>query len=671
MSDVKITNYLPEISEISTATLVDARDRIKTYLSAEFGDTVDMAPNSVFGDLVLNPIAHLVAGFEIAANRLFSDIDLTNVAEGTVYNCEFVQKYLENFGLSQRLEFPSTGVIRLTFTKPGSYTLDARSSILFTLNNVDYVFKFSEVDDFITIASSIEGEEETASKRKLIKINENEYVVNMPVTGPAGVAILKSTEGSSNISIANLKSVKSVIDFDPGVLPENVMELANKAQTTYYASSLTNRTGCLSFLLQTFPELQGVSPVLSGDSEMARGTTNILGVSEGVMDIHVKSRKTFVTEFLTQRLAYSNTLGRWQGTLTSRSGPPVQIQNITRTGGGSVTYDVYGKSSDSYVYPNLSASYSLEEILAVSSSAASNASDVDSSIDFTQQSDPTNVGIVITGEYEGYIFSSSYSRTVNLNLKAYDIGLDIITADLTDIKTNETVEVEFIETVNATKIYTLQESAVYNKFLKGIDINIEFLLATPIEDQITTMLDQSELFTAIAKNSEFTVEYEYDPNLVNINTLVNNVDVRPVNTSLLVRNFLTCKVDNVDITYRSKIGKTVDTTNATAEIIKYVNSLSYPNLYEEHAVAEIVLYYGADGIRKVEQQGQFFRTQANKYLVTCASNDNDSDGENCYEDVLNPTTTTLLPSDNMVGLGERNIHYLLKSEDITFNEISF
>ena len=336
-----------------------------------------------------------------------------------------------------------------------------------------------------------------------------------------------------------------------------------------------------------------------------------------------------------------------------------------------MTYDIYGKSSNSYIYPNLSAAYSLEEVLAVTSNAPSNAADIDSSIEFTQSADPTNVTVAISGEYEGYVFSTSYSRTVNLNLKAYDAVTDIITADLTDMHSNETVEVEFEEVVNSSKIYTLQESSSYNKFLKGVDINISFLLGTAVEGQIASMIDQPEVFSAVAKNSEFTIEYEYDPNLVNINTLVNNKDVKPVNTELLVRNFLTCEVGNINVTYRSKIGKTVDVTNATAEIVKYVNSLSYPNLYEEHAVAEIVLYYGADGVRKVEQQGQFFRTQANKYLVTCGSNDNDSDGEDCYEDVLNPTTTTLLPSDNMVGLGERNIHYLLKSENVTFNEISF
>ena len=239
--------------------------------------------------------------------------------------------------------------------------------------------------------------------------------------------------------------------------------------------------------------------------------------------------------------------------------------------------------------------------------------------------------------------------------------------DLTDINTNETVEVEFTEEVDSTNKYWLQPNAAYNKFLKGINITFEFLGWGPVD-----IVDEPELFTATAKNSEFTIEYEYDPNLININTLINNLDVKPINSNLLIRNFLTCKVNNITITYRSKVGKNVDTTNAVSEIVKYVNSLSYPNLYEEHAIAEIVLYYGADGVRKVEQQGQFFRTQANKYLVQCGNdNDLDDDYGDCYEDVLNPTTTTLLPSDNLVGLGDRNIHYILKSEDVTFNEISF
>ena len=85
MNNVTLTDYLPEIDEISSDTLSNVRDRISTYLVTRYADSIDMTPNSVFGDLILGPLSYLIASFEIAASRLFSDVDLANVAAGQIY----------------------------------------------------------------------------------------------------------------------------------------------------------------------------------------------------------------------------------------------------------------------------------------------------------------------------------------------------------------------------------------------------------------------------------------------------------------------------------------------------------------------------------------------------------------------------------------------------------
>ena len=130
MNDVKLTDYFPAADEISAETLSNVRSRIETYLRSRYSESIDMSSNSVFGDLILGPLSYLIASFEIAASRLFSDIDLANVAEGQIYNCDFVAEYLDNFGLSQRVSTPATGVVRISFTEPGEYTLDPSTSFV-------------------------------------------------------------------------------------------------------------------------------------------------------------------------------------------------------------------------------------------------------------------------------------------------------------------------------------------------------------------------------------------------------------------------------------------------------------------------------------------------------------------------------------------------------------
>ena len=123
--DIKITDYMPDIDSLSAEELAEVRDRLKTYLVSkpEFAD-IDMRANSVVGDLILSPLAHIIASLEVAMNRVLSDVDLGNVSQGTIYNCDFVKQYLNNFGEGQVYEYPSTGIVQLSFSDPATKFLD-------------------------------------------------------------------------------------------------------------------------------------------------------------------------------------------------------------------------------------------------------------------------------------------------------------------------------------------------------------------------------------------------------------------------------------------------------------------------------------------------------------------------------------------------------------------
>ena len=252
--EIKITDYMPAIDEISQETLQDVRSRIVSYLrtSEEFTD-MDVRPDSVVGDLVISPIAHMLASLEIGMNRIMSDIDLANVSQGTIYNCDFVKQYLNNFGEGQAYEYPSTGIIQLTYSDPRTKLLDYGTKFIFAADGGNYIYELIDVDNNITLRSPFEKLDlNNPNEKQLVKVGENKFIVNVAVRGPAGVGVNADTVPSTDIPHSSLIGARALGDFDRGTLPENVMELALKVQKTYYSSSLNNRSGAVSFYYKHF-----------------------------------------------------------------------------------------------------------------------------------------------------------------------------------------------------------------------------------------------------------------------------------------------------------------------------------------------------------------------------------------------------------------------------------
>ena len=118
-----ISTYVPAFVELTAEEVSDCRERLATLFSTMFHD-IDTAPNTVTGDLILTPQAYQIAALEKGMDRFMSDLDLGNVANGNVYNCDFVGKYLSNFAVANSTELRSSGVIRLVFTRESTYILD-------------------------------------------------------------------------------------------------------------------------------------------------------------------------------------------------------------------------------------------------------------------------------------------------------------------------------------------------------------------------------------------------------------------------------------------------------------------------------------------------------------------------------------------------------------------
>ena len=179
---------------------------------------------------------------------------------------------------------------------------------------------------------------------------------------------------------------------------------------------------------------------------------------------------------------------------------------------------------------------------------------------------------------------------------------------------------------------------------------------------MSSLVGRKVRLTITGRGGEFNIKYRYDPNYSLIDRTISNDGVQPINSSVIAKNFLTCYVYEIHIDYRKKSAQNVDLLKAKEEIVTYVNNLTYPYSYEEYTVAEILLFYGAEGVQKIKQKGQFFRSLANKYMLL-------EDDKYTLSDIENPYSLTLEPPSDVAGLGKRNVNYILDASNVKFNAI--
>jgi len=282
-----ISTYFPELSEISAAQLLDARTRITSYLAVTHPD-LDMTPNSVFGDLVITPFAHLLAAHETAMGRFMSDLDLENVAGGVIYNCDFVRKYLNNFAVIDRDNLQSTGVIRILICVNTDLTIDRRTRYSFGDGNT-FTLKLPHPGHFFIKAPTGSVEPYT-NGRVMVPVDTNRWAVDIGVVGTmTGTPVLKGDAGLSDMPTTAISAISASIDFTTGLPETSLAVLAEKTRSTFFSATLNTRNGARHFLSKEFPSLTAYSPVINSDTEQLREVISVLGIAEGKSDIYVIS----------------------------------------------------------------------------------------------------------------------------------------------------------------------------------------------------------------------------------------------------------------------------------------------------------------------------------------------------------------------------------------------
>ncbi len=330
MADLNfITTYVPDFSELTQEKLYETRERLTDYVQVKFDD-IDLNPNTVIGDLIITPQTYTIAALETGLERFMSDLNLGNVANDIIWNCDFVSQYIKNFGVDTTASLKPSGVVRLVFTTSKIYTLDR--GVKFNFGNEDELFSIylPNLGPFViypvdtTVPAGANG-------TSLKDSGSGVYFADVPLVGDTGeltTQIEAGTTGAISVEIPELGSIAALGEFSAGIDGGTLPELAKRSRTTIYSASLNTRTGTIRYLDAICPFVESKYAILPGDKEMLRCYRNIYGAAEGCMDVYVRSTQYEFTEEQTLRLFISDDGLYFEGDF-DYTGQPYHIESLT------------------------------------------------------------------------------------------------------------------------------------------------------------------------------------------------------------------------------------------------------------------------------------------------------------------------------------------------------
>lgn len=162
------------------------------------------------------------------------------------------------------------------------------------------------------------------------------------------------------------------------------------------------------------------------------------------------------------------------------------------------------------------------------------------------------------------------------------------------------------------------------------------------------------------------ITYIYDPVAECASKFIGSQACGPI-LDLITKPFLTGYVNNLTITYRKTANKFFDRQQAQTDIYNFVNGLTYPTVYDDAYLGDILITNGASGISSI--------TADITYSIVPGWKANSSSSDITQNTNIVSTQTTLslnVPTTGNIvtqyGLGIRNVNYLMPLENLDLVE---
>lgn len=357
--NIDLSVYLPAIADIPSARVLTARASLANYLAQQWPD-LDTRPGSVDGDLRLTPFAYLMAACEMASERVISDLDLEQIANGVVYSCPVAQAFVNNFYPAASSAGLATGVVRLTFSQNLTVSLDQKVMLLFGTSSV-FALMLAAYGPLEVLPV---GSVRRAPNQAVLVSTGTSYFVDVPVVGVMPTQVAAGDTASIDKLPANLTSITAIASFFSDAGGVSLSKQASMAKNQMYSASLTSRGGAAALVRSKFPDIAGVSAVVSGDVEMLRDTVNPLGFRDGRLDVLAKTGTAYTSSTLLVRVPYDSENEKFIGRLGFPD-VPILIDGITAQAAPAVslTRKIYSRSLDPVRAPLATCAYSVLEDL--------------------------------------------------------------------------------------------------------------------------------------------------------------------------------------------------------------------------------------------------------------------------------------------------------------------
>lgn len=313
-----ISALYPDVSSITPEYVQAVRQRIVLNTLRSFPN-LETRPGSVHGDLSISPDAMRVASIETGLNGILGDLDMDNVAAGVVYSCDFVNQYLRQLGVVDRPTGSSTGKVRMFFDRDrldkvfsdNAYEPLSVSRGLQFLFGEDNVFRLQLSSEAAALLIYPPGSSASSPGSRVVAlVDTSTYAVDVPVVGVLATAVTAGATAALDVVVPALTSAVALVDFSDGNPSTTLAQRAKMALSLFHASSLGTRGGAVGFVLRMFPDASECSPTVSGDQEMARDKTNVLGIADGRLDVNVRSVSGLMEDSLTVELPYVTDSGK-------------------------------------------------------------------------------------------------------------------------------------------------------------------------------------------------------------------------------------------------------------------------------------------------------------------------------------------------------------------------
>lgn len=295
-----ISTYMPDASQMTDAQLSSMRERLVTWQAA-FSPDLDTRPQSVFGTWALEPMAGLLAAVEVGMERMQQDLDVRGVAAGTVFNCDFVERYLVAMGAQRQESVEVWGYVRLEFDQDLDVDIPGGWQMVFNDSDVFEIWTPDSAEVHLLRRGSVRT---TPGSFVLHTLAGSRVAVIVPVRGYAERAIVAGSEAQVAVAIDGLVSATAVSAFSIGKAVNSVPALAARTSTRCHASGFITRAGASNEITTAWPDVVGVSAVLPGDTEMARGSNNPLGLVRNTVDLYIQSTQGRTIFTQTVRVPY-------------------------------------------------------------------------------------------------------------------------------------------------------------------------------------------------------------------------------------------------------------------------------------------------------------------------------------------------------------------------------